>query len=68
MPVTDKFKTVRLPEDFFQKVRRVADKDRRSIAKQIQRWCQLGAAAEANPTLTGQQVMQQYVARKDAIQ
>ena len=68
MPVTDGYKTVRLPDAFIAKIRRVADQQARSTAKQVMRWCQLGAAAEANPDLTGQEILQQYNARKDAIQ
>lgn len=68
MPVTDGFKTVRLPDPFIAKVKRIADQQERSTAKQVMRWCQLGAAAEANPDLTGREILQQYAARKDAIQ
>jgi hypothetical protein len=67
VPVTDGFKTVRLPEQFVGKIKRTADQQARSVAKQVMRWCQLGAAAEANPDLTGKQVLQQYDLRKDAI-
>lgn len=67
MPVTDGFRTVRLPDAFVSKIKRVADQQDRSVARQVMRWCQLGAAAEANPDLTGKQVLQQYDLRKDAI-
>ncbi len=67
MPITDGFKTVRLPDAFVAKVRRVADQQERSVAKQMMRWCQLGAAAESNPDMTGRQILAQYGARKDAI-
>jgi hypothetical protein len=67
MPVTDGFRTVRLPDAFVVKIKRVADQQERSVARQVMRWCQLGAAAEANPDLTGREILQQYAARKDAI-
>ncbi len=39
MAVNDGFKTVRLPDAFVAKVRRVADQQERSVAKQLMRWC-----------------------------
>jgi hypothetical protein len=67
MPVNDGYKSLRLPEPFMAKLRRTADQQQRSMAKQVMRWCQLGAAVEGNPHLTGQELIQQYAARKDAI-
>jgi hypothetical protein len=67
MPVTDGYKSLRLPTPFVAKIKRVADEQERSVAKQVMRWCQLGAAAQANPDLTGREILQQYAARKDAI-
>jgi hypothetical protein len=67
MPVNDGYKSLRLPEIFMAKLRRQADQQQRSIAKQVIRWCQLGAAVESNPQLTGQELLDQYSQRKDAV-
>lgn len=65
--MNDGYKSLRLPETFMAKLRRQADQQQRSIAKQVIRWCQLGAAVESNPKLTGQELLDQYSQRKDAV-
>jgi hypothetical protein len=67
MPLSDGYKSVRLPETFLAKVRLQAEKQQRSMARQVIRWCQLGAAVESNPKLTGQELLAQYSQRKDAV-
>lgn len=66
MPV-DGYQSLRLPEGFVAKIRRQAEQQQRSMAKQVMRWCQLGAAVESNASLTGSEILRQYHARKDAI-
>jgi hypothetical protein len=65
--IDDGYKSVRLPEAFVNRARKSAQVNDRSMSKQIQRWCQIGAAAEINPDMRAGKIVESYNARPDAI-
>lgn len=56
-----------MPDAFVARVQKRAGEQQRSVAKQLMRWAQLGAAVENNPDLTGKQLLEQYALRRDGI-
>lgn len=62
------FKRVNLPQDLVEAAKVVALQNQRTVAEQIEFWVRLGRAAEENPDLSSQMLIDLLVSIEDVNQ